>query len=259
MRGQPDISALASLRDGTWVVVNATEYSDLETVACGVLQAERAGKSFLFRAGPSFVRALTGIEPKAPLRARELWPAGRPGQHGLIVVGSHVGHTSRQVAALRARGATTDIELDVPAIVSGTDDVVAATARHVAEALGRSDVLLYTSRTFVAAASAADNLAIGRKVSAALSRIVREALAARPAWILAKGGITSHDIALRGLGIRRAQVAGQLFPGMISVFRSIDAAPEAIGVPYIVFAGNVGDDATLAEAVTILNGQHEGS
>jgi uncharacterized protein YgbK (DUF1537 family) len=250
---------LARLQDGTWVVVNATEYSDLETVACGVLQAERAGKSFLFRAGPSFVRALAGIEPKAPLRGKELWPVDRPGQHGLIVVGSHVGHTSRQVAVLRARGATTDIELDVPAIITGAGDVVPAAARRVADALGRSDVLLYTSRAFVAATSAAEHLAIGRRVSAALSCIVREALAARPAWILAKGGIISHDVALHGLGIRRAEVTGQLFPGMISVFRSIDAAPGAHGVPFVVFAGNVGDDATLARAVAILNGEHEAS
>ena len=35
---------LADVQDGRWVVVNATEYSDLETVACGVLLAERAGK-----------------------------------------------------------------------------------------------------------------------------------------------------------------------------------------------------------------------
>ena len=69
---------LAGAHDGTWVVVNATEYSDLETVACGVLQAERPGKSFLFRTGPSFVRALSGIEPKAPLDGKTLWPAGRP-------------------------------------------------------------------------------------------------------------------------------------------------------------------------------------
>ena len=63
------------------VVVNATEYSDLETVALGALQAERAGKSFLYRAGPSFVRSLAGIEPRAPLRGDVLWPDGRPGQH----------------------------------------------------------------------------------------------------------------------------------------------------------------------------------
>ena len=57
---------------------------------------------------------------------------------------------------------------------------------------------------------------------------------------------------MRGLGIRRAEVAGQLFPGVISVFRPLDAEPEAIGKPYVVFAGNVGDEDTLADVVAIL-------
>jgi uncharacterized protein YgbK (DUF1537 family) len=256
---------LAESHGGVWVVVNGTEYSDLETVAYGVLLAEQAGKSFLFRTGPSFVRALSGIGPKAPLRGAELRPQGQHGQHapggrhapdgrhGLIVVGSHVSHTTRQVDVLRARAATTGIELNVPAVLAGADDVAAATGRRVADALGHSDVLLYTSRAFVSGNGGEDNLAVARRVSAALSRSVHEALGARPAWIIAKGGITAHDVALHGLGIRRAQVAGQLFPGMISVVRPIDAAPEAIGMPYVVFAGNVGDDATLAQAVEILN------
>jgi uncharacterized protein YgbK (DUF1537 family) len=247
---------LADVRDGTWVVVNATEYSDLETVACGVLLAERAGKSFLSRTGPSFVRALSGMGSKAPLRGAEIWPSGRRGTRGLIVVGSHVSQTGRQVAALRARGGITTIELDVPAVLSGAD-VAAATARQVTDALGRTDVLLYTSRTLVPGSDGADSLAIARKVSAALSRTVRAALAAKPAWVIAKGGITSHDVALHGLGIRRAEVTGQLFPGMISVFRPLDAAPEAIGVPYVVFAGNVGSDETLWQVVAIMKGKQE--
>ena len=64
-------------------------------------------------------------------------------------------------------------------------------------------------------------------------------------------------MALHGLGIRRAEVAGQLFPGVISLFRPIDAAPHAIGMPYIVFAGNVGDDQALAQVVAILNGEQQ--
>ena len=256
--GPPRIrDLLAGAADGRWIVVNATEYSDLETVACGVLLAERAGQSFLFRTGPSFVRALSGLGPQAPLRGGAIWPSGRPRGHGLIVVGSHVSQTSRQVAALRARAATTDIELDVPALMRGAGDVVAAAGQQVAEALGRSDVLLYTSRALAAGRDGADSLAIARTVSAALSRTVAAALAARPAWVIAKGGITSHDVALHGLGIRRAEVTGQLFPGVISVLRPIDAAPEAIGMPYVVFAGNVGDDGTLAQVVAILNGEQE--
>ena len=252
------LELLAGVRDGRWAVVNATEYSDLETVAAGVLMAERAGASFLFRTGPSFVRALTGMGPRAPLRGVDIWPAGRPrhGGHGLVVVGSHVGQTSRQLAALDARGGITAVELDVPAIVGG-GEVAAGTARQVAAALRDSDVLLYTSRAVVTSRDRAESLAIARMVSGALSRTVRQALAARPAWVVAKGGITSHDVARHGLGIRRAEVAGQLFPGVISLLRPLDAAPEAIGVPYVVFAGNVGDDGTLADVVAILKGERE--
>jgi uncharacterized protein YgbK (DUF1537 family) len=159
-------------------------------VAYGVLLAERADRSFLFRTGPSFVRA-------------------------------------------------------------------ADTAQQAAAALSRSDVLLYTSRTMVRGRDAAGSLAIARTVSAVLAQTVRHALAAEPAWVIAKGGITSHDVALHGLGIRRAEVAGQLFPGMISLFRPIDAAPQAIGMPYIVFADNVGDDQALAQVVAILNGEQQ--
>lgn len=250
---------LAGVRDGRWAVVNATEYSDLEAVAAGVLMAERAGSSFLFRTGPSFVRALAGMDPRAPLRGAGIWPAGGrpPSGHGLVVVGSHVGQTSRQLAALQARGGIASVELDVPAVVAGRE-VAAETARQVTAALHDGDVLLYTSRAVAVGEDGAGSLAIARAVSAALSRIAGEALAARPAWIVAKGGITSHDIAQHGLGIRRAEVAGQLFPGVISLLRPLDAAPGAMGVPYVVFAGNVGDDETLADVVAILNGEREG-
>jgi uncharacterized protein YgbK (DUF1537 family) len=244
---------LGGVRDGAWVVVNASEYSDLETVACGAALAERAGQRLAFRTGPSFVRAMTGTEPAEPLRGGQLWPGGRRPGHGLVVVGSHVGQTSRQLAVLRDRADVTAIELSVPAILGGRPDAAAAAAREVTAALRRSDVLLYTSRAVAAGDSPEASLAIARAVSAAVARTVRLALAARPAWILAKGGITSHDVALRGLGMRRAEVAGQLFPGLVSVFRPLDALPEAVGLPYIVFAGNVGDDTTLAQVVAILN------
>ncbi len=245
---------LSEAHHGQWVIVNATDYSDLETVAYGVLLAERDGKSFLFRTGPSFVRALSGLDPKPPLRGAALWPAVRRGGHGLIVAGSHVSRTRRQLAALRAGGGVTDIELDVAAVLAGAGGVTAATGRRVAAALRRSDVLLRTSAAVVPGSAGQDDLAVSRAVSAALAGTVRHALAARPAWILAKGGITAHDVALHGLGIRRALVAGQLFPGMISVFHPVDAIAGAIGVPYVVFPGNVGDDGALAQAVTILHG-----
>jgi uncharacterized protein YgbK (DUF1537 family) len=253
---------LAGARDGTWIVVNAATYSDLETVAHAVLLAERSGQVFLFRTGPSFVRALSGLEPRPPLRGQDLVPArkhtGRASSadHGLIVVGSHVGQTTRQLDALMAKRNSIPVipvELDVAEVISGAPDVVKATAARVAAALRQADVVLYTSRKVVTRSAGQDNLTVARTVSAALAGTVRLALAGEPAWIIAKGGITSHDVAVAGLRIRRAEVAGQLFPGLISVFRPADAAPEAVGMPYVVFPGNVGGDDALADVVALLH------
>jgi uncharacterized protein YgbK (DUF1537 family) len=190
------------------------------------------------------------------LTAADLWPSGGPDGHGLIVVGSHVALTSRQLTAARARGGLAEVELDVGAVTEPArrDAHVAAVARHVTDALGGSDVLLMTTRALARGADAADSLRIARAVSAAVVEVVRSARAARPAWVIAKGGITSHDVAARGLGIRRADVLGQMQTGIVSVLRPIEAAPEAVGIPYVVFPGNVGDETTLAYVIDVLRG-----
>ena len=125
----------------------------------------------------------------------------------------------------------------------------------MASALADSDVLLFTSRTLLRGADPAASLDIARQVSTAVIDVVRVAMTAAPAWIVAKGGITSHDVAVRGLGIRRATVLGQLLPGLVSVFRPIEALPQAVGVPYVVFAGNVGDENTLAYVIDLFRGR----
>jgi uncharacterized protein YgbK (DUF1537 family) len=233
------------------VVANAVEYADLEVVVLGLLEAEAAGRSFLCRSGPSLVQPLAGLDPRDPLEASDIWADGHPGGHGLIVVGSHVGLTNRQVAVARDRGDLAEVELDVAAVADPAprDGHVAEAARLVVSALDHSDVLLVTSRELRRGRDAAESLEISRRVSAAVTEVVRGVLPAKPAWVVAKGGITSHDVAVRGLGIRRATVLGQLFPGLVSVLRPVDAAPEVVGTPYVVFAGNVGDETTLATVI----------
>jgi uncharacterized protein YgbK (DUF1537 family) len=221
---------LSDVADGRWVVVNAGSYADLDAV----VQAARAsGRALLYRTGPSFLRALAGLEERPPLERVD-----RREGHGLVVVGSHVGLTSRQVAVAQERCGLIEVELEVHSLD------VAGVATRVLAALAEGDVLLYTSRTL-----AGGGLEFSRRVSRAVTEVVRVALTARPGWMIAKGGITSHDVAVHGLGLRRAEVLGQLLPGMISVLRPTDADPDALGMPYVVFAGNVGDEQTLAEIV----------
>jgi uncharacterized protein YgbK (DUF1537 family) len=248
---------LAGVTDGAFVVVNAVEYADLDVVVLGVLESQASGKCFLYRTGPSAPQPLAGLDPQPPLQAQDIWPGGRPAGHGLVVVGSHVGLTSRQVAVARERGGLTEIELDVPTVADPARRAghVADVAAQVVAALAESDVLLFTSRTLLRHADPAASLEIARQVSTAVIEVVRGAVAAEPAWVVAKGGITSHDVAVRGLGIRRATVLGQLLPGLVSVFQPVEAFPQVVGTPYVVFAGNVGDETTLAYVIDLFRGR----
>jgi uncharacterized protein YgbK (DUF1537 family) len=244
---------LVSARGGQFIVVNATEYSDLDTVVLGLQQAQGAGKSYLHRTGPSFVRALIGGEPWSALGPSDVWPEGRPAGRGLVVVGSHVAQTGGQLGVLRERFEMHEIELSAAEVVSGSRDAhLASVAEQTRNALRRSDVLLYTSRELVRGVDSEGSLDIARTVSRALTDVVRAALPADPSWVVAKGGITSHDVATRGLGIRRATVLGQLLPGMVSVLRPQLARDDVLGLRYVVFAGNVGDTAALADVVELL-------
>jgi len=245
---------LMRVRGGRPVIVNAAEEEDLEVVALGLQLAEREGRRFLHRSGPSLVRVLDGLVVRPPLRHEQLYPRGpRPG-HGLIVVGSHVGHSTRQVSELLALPDIATVELDVPALLTAPDAaaVVESVAATVAAALQHSEVLLSTSRELVVGATPAESLAIAGQVSRALVDVVRAVRAAAPLrFVLAKGGITSSDVATEGLTIRRAEVIGQLFPGMVSVWLAADGEADA-GLPLVVFAGNVGETSALAEAVSLL-------
>jgi len=258
-RGGPQRVAeiLDGVTGGAFVVVNAVDYADLDVVVLGLLDAQADGKSFLYRTGPSFPQPLAGLDPQPPLQASDIWPGGPPAGHGLVVVGSHVGLTSRQVAVARERGGLTEVELDVTAVTDPArrDAHVVEVTTRVVDALAGSEVLLFTSRTLLRDTDPAVSLEIARQVSTAVIEVVRGAVVAEPAWVVAKGGITSHDVAVRGLGIRRATVLGQLLPGLVSVFRPVEALPEVVGTPYVVFAGNVGDDGTLAYVIDLFRGR----
>src|SRR5258708_1250453 len=73
--------------------------------------------------------------------------------------------------------------------------------------------VLYTSRKLITGTNDTESLEIGKKVSHALIAALHEVMTL-PRFIIAKGGITSHDVAQKGLGAERALVLGQLFPGV---------------------------------------------
>ena len=84
-----------------------------------------------------------------------------------------------------------------------------------------------------------------------------EKLEVTPAFIIAKGGITSSDIGTKALRVKRAQVLGQIRPG-VPVWR-IGEESKFPGLPYVIFPGNVGEVTTLREAVELLMIQRKDS
>ncbi|MFD3497693.1 four-carbon acid sugar kinase family protein [Streptomyces sp. NPDC058676] len=245
---------LRTLRDGATAVVDAVCDDDLRVLALAAAEAEETGTRLLYRVGPSFVRARAGQPAHPPLTTPELATLRAPSPHGLIVVGSHVSLTTRQLNRLREQaGDLAEYELDVAQLLDPArrDPHIHETATAAATALGTADTVIRTTRTVVTAADPDESLAISRNVSAALVETVRLITAARrPAFVIAKGGITSSDTATHGLEIRRAWARGTLLPGIVSLWQPVDG--PAAGIPYIVFAGNVGGDDALADALALL-------
>jgi uncharacterized protein YgbK (DUF1537 family) len=241
---------LAALPPGAVCVVNAASYRDLEVVVAGLLAAEDRGRRFVCRTAASFVRVRSGLAPRGLLRGDELTSGSDRG--GLFVVGSYVPQTTTQLAALQAQTPIAAVVLEVADLLdpSRTDRAVrrasAAVNHHLAN--GR-DVVLFTSRRLVTGSGDQDNLAIGRQVSDRLIAVV-QALRSPPRYLVAKGGITSSDVATRGLEVQRAEVLGQVLPG-VPVWR---LGPESRypGMAYIVFPGNVGDTDALVTIYRLL-------
>lgn len=240
---------LSGLRDGRPLVVDAVCDADLRVLALAVLRAEARGTHLLYRVGPSFMRARTGQPSHSPLSETRLRELSGPG-HGLVAVGSHVGLTTAQLARLRDSGGIREVELHVPTLLDpdAREKHIADVAERAATALAGADVVITTSRDLVSGADAEDSLAIARSVSAALVAAVRSTVRTHhPAFVVAKGGITSSDVATDGLDIRRAMARGTMLPGLVSLWQPVSG--EFAGIPYVVFPGNVGGEDALAQVV----------
>lgn len=251
-RGGPEWVAerLAGLTRGQVCVVNAASMSDLEVFTWGLMTAEAHGRRFLYRTAASFVRVRAGIAPQPLLTQEDLELPELGG--GLIVVGSYVPRTTSQVDALLAYPGILGIEVDVLALLddSRRQAEIERVAEHAEEALiCHQDVVIYTSRLLVTSEDAESSLSVGQRVSEGLASIVL-ATSTRPRYLLAKGGITSSDVATGGLGVKRALVLGQILPG-VPVWQ-LGPGSRHPGMPYIVFPGNVGSSGVLIEIVTAL-------
>lgn len=239
---------------GHIVIVNATNYQHLATFDLAARQAERLGRRFLYRTGPSYVRVAAGTG--APSLARF---GGAAGRAGLVVVGSHTDITNAQIAHATSRHQLANVELDAGAVLDPQQapEHIADVVHSIAQLPASRSVLLRTSRTLITASGGRSPLEISRTIADALTATVRHVAAARElGFVIAKGGITSHELLSSAFEVRTAEVIGPALPGIIPVLE-IDVGRRRI--PYVIFPGNVGDEHALTDVLARFLGPQSSS
>lgn len=226
------------------VIVDAVNNRDLEYFT-GVMMEylESHDKKFIFRTAASFVRAI--CETPGEILSREAIIQADNPNGGIIVVGSHVDKTTQQLKYLTEHSDIHQIEFSVRKVLEENslneyvNTLRAEVSKNILE--GR-DVVVYTSRELIKTNDRDESLKISKSISDSLVQIV-STLDIKPGFIIAKGGITSSDVATVGIKVKKAQVLGQAEKG-IPVWKTNQHAKYP-HIPYIVFPGNVGEIHTL--------------
>ena len=251
MRVDVIIKQLMAITDFRKVIVNAVDYVDVKVFAIAMIRAMKEGKHFLFRTAAAWTKVIGGVTDKPLLRRDELVVPGNA-NGGLIIIGSHVKKTTEQFEKLRELDAVKFVEfnhllvLDTPRLEAELQRIIRETEDAIRHGM---TVAVYTGRKRFDAGSEAESLRVSVQISDALTSIVRR-LSVQPAFLIAKGGITSSDVGTKGLSVRRALVLGQVAPG-IPVWQT-GAESKFPGMSYIIFPGNVGAVETLRDVVKML-------
>ena len=244
---------LMAVEDFNKIVVNAIDYVDVKIFCVALYRAMAKGKTFMFRTAAAIVKVMGGVSDQ-PLLTREQMVVKETDNGGVIVIGSHTEKTTRQMEMLKEIPDIAFVELNARLV---RDE--AAFAREVERCLALEEeyissgrtVCVYTTRTLITADTGdkEDDLRLAVRISDAVQSLVGR-LSIVPSFVIAKGGITSSDVGPKALAVQRANVLGQIKPG-IPVWQTGDESkfPQT---PYVIFPGHVGEDSTLKEAAEIL-------
>jgi len=244
------LDRLMALQNNVCCAVDGETQADLNQFAQDLLSAASQGKRFLFRSAASILTALAALPPQ-PVDADHMRAYVREGKAGVVIVGSHVQKTTRQLQALLKESGVTGIEVDVRQLRDGGADahqqLLSSVVQQVREAHSQGKTaVVYTSREELTFDSVQARLDFGVEVSTLLMDIVK-GLPDDIGFLISKGGITSNDTLSTGLALRTARLLGQILPG-VSIVRTPTDHPQFPHLPVVLFPGNVGDDDALATA-----------
>jgi hypothetical protein len=224
------------------VLPDAVNSGDISAIARAVDAATAEGRRVVVRSAAPLAAELGGVT------SEELLPTpllDRP-ERVLLVCGSHTIGASAQLSPIAAAWGSPAVVDTARALDAPTDaGQEAADAARLAFA-GSPVTLLATERE---RSSQHNTLSHGERVMAALTTAVASILP-EVGVVVAKGGITSAEVARTGIGATSALVLGQVLPG-VSVWRM--SARDGREVLYVVVPGNVGGPDTLTRVLEALD------
>ena len=235
---------LMHLTENACCVVDAENQDDLNRFADELLNAAEQGKRFLFRSAASLLTALAKLPPQ-PIPADRMRAYVKPGQAGVVVVGSHVKKTTEQLDVLLQQEGIVPVEVDVNRLPEQLSALLAEVIGKTEQAhqQGKTPVI-FTSRSERQFPDSTTRLRFGEQVSGFLMSVVH-ALPRSMGYIISKGGITSNDMLSLGLAMPAARIVGQIHAGCSVVLTPQDH-PRLPNIPVVIFPGNVGDAWALA-------------
>ena len=240
---------LMALNNNACVVVDAQQQHDLDRFSQELLTAADQGKKFLFRSAASLLTSLAALPPQ-PIASTEMARYTRNQKSGVVLVGSHVQKTTRQLECLLQQPGVTGLEVEVSRLKENLDQASAMVAEILSQVntiYGQNQTaVIYTSRQELTFADTTTRLAFGEAVSNLLMDIVR-GLPTTIGFLISKGGITSNDTLSSGLALTSARLLGQVIPG-VSVVTTGAEHPQFPNLPVVLFPGHVGGDDAVAAA-----------
>ena len=247
---------LMSVENFNKIVVNAIDYVDAKIFAISLIRAINNNKEFMLRSAAAITKVLGGVSDKSLLTKKDLVDEDNK-NGGIVIVGSYVNKTTMQLENMKT--STYDMEfvefnpylvLEEGGLDREVDRVIKIAQENIVN--GRS-VVVYTKRDVLILDTEDKDkqLMVSVQISDAVTSIVGK-LNVRPSFIVAKGGITSSDVGTKALRVKKANVMGQIKPG-IPVWMTGEESKFS-NMPYVIFPGNVGEVSTLREVVETLIG-----
>ena len=253
---------IRNLKNNVQVIVDAKNYLHLDKF-CLLVSKLNSDKKFLFRTAASFISAFSkvGFNTKNNFYYSGLRRKNNNNKYmlGLIVVGSHVDISTKQLLHLLKISSCKPVEINVDKFFnflklsdknSSIKDFKNQLVDQIKDLIKEEFTpVLFTSRKVISFREKCEEFSFKKDLALFIAQIVKE-LKHDIGYLVSKGGITSNTILSEGFNIESAYLEGQVITG-VSLLR-VNITETNTCIPFVTFPGNIGEPNSLEKVKLIL-------